>query len=316
MMEKHAKIAEKAEKGESPLGPNFLDEVEAADIREREDWEVKPDLLRVIDALLEDDNYYKAWKKGKELLEEDYDSSEFHRRLADIAEELNKPEVAETHYKEATRLDPNNAMAFHHYGNFLKHQGRQEEASDRLKKAIDVSESPTIFNDFGLLLFQTGNYDQAKDIFERGIQISDGGAIFVAEVKRLHYNYGHLLFHSGDLEGAYEQYQQAIEYDQNYANPKFGLAQIESERGNYEKAFDLFEEAISRHAEQGRFEKWKKVLLSCVSTLSDNGQYEDAVQQCDYGIKMAESLGQRGQMLAMSLQSKKKQYEEELQKDR
>jgi len=312
LMEKHANIAEHTKRGENPLGPDFLDEVEAVDITQREDRESTPDLLRVINALINDGNYSKAWKRSQELLNQGYESSEFHRKLGDIAEELDKDEKAERHYKNATDLNPDNSKAFHHYGNFLKHQGRQDEAREQFDHAIEGSKSPTIFNDFGLLLFQNGEYEAAEDMFKRGIKKSEEEVARSPKIKRLYHNYGNLLFYTGNIEEADNHYEQALAHDPEYANAKFGLAQVKAEENNFDEACNLFEEAITRHAEEGQFENWSTMLISYLNVLSENEEYERAAKQCEYGIQMAQSLGQEGQMLAKSLEAQKLEYEAEL----
>ncbi|OYR84359.1 hypothetical protein DJ84_05845, partial [Halorubrum ezzemoulense] len=142
LSKEHAQLAQEAP-GESPIDSDFHEEVEILDITE---WEDRSELHRVVDALIRDGNYAKAWEKANELLEAGYDSSKIQRKIGDIAEETGRHEEAEEHYERAISLDETNEKAFHHYANFLKHRGRNLEAQEKLEDATSISDSPILYN--------------------------------------------------------------------------------------------------------------------------------------------------------------------------
>jgi|GEM_PF-6852798 len=307
LTEKHAQIAKKTP-GKNPLDSNFLEEVKIQDVST---WEDKSDLLRVVDALLRDENYAKAWEKGKDLLKERDDSSRIRQRMGDIAAELTRYEEAEEHYKRAISLDEENGKAFHHYANFLKHRGRNMEAREKFEDAIAVSDSSVVNNDYGLLLFKMGEYAAAASRFERGLELVDSDTVGDIE-KRLHLNYGQLLFYAGGSQHARKHYEQAIDIDGEYANAKFGLGQLEAEQNRVESAVTLLQEALRLHAEEGRIDKWKKALFEMLSILEVHERYEAAIEQCEYAIDMMVSIGRAESPVVYAVQSRKIKYEDNL----
>jgi TolB-like protein/Tfp pilus assembly protein PilF len=70
---------------------------------------------------------------------------------------------AETEYKQAIQLAPNNAEAHYSYGNFLVAMGRNEEALNELRIAQQFEPSSmTIASNIGWTLYIAGRFDEAE----------------------------------------------------------------------------------------------------------------------------------------------------------
>lgn len=306
----HGKRANEVEEGQNPLEENYLENLEVVDVRDEPGWGDKPDLLRILNHLVSEENFSKAWDKGNELLENGYDSSELRRMLADVAEILNLYEMSEQHFEKAIQLDPENGLAHHHYGNFLKHQNRFDEAKQRFKEGLEVSDNPGIYNDYGLLLLQSGDLENAVEVLSmcvEKVEQSDGAHV---EEAQIHHNYAQALFHLGREELARKHYQQATELKNEYPEPRLGLGQLEAEIGNIDTGIEHLEEAMRLFAQNGQIEKWENTLKMVIFFLEDAGRAKDAKDKCDYGIKTLSDVGGEHLPVFGALQLKKSELKE------
>ncbi|WP_323677562.1 tetratricopeptide repeat protein [Halorubellus sp. PRR65] len=289
LMEKHAK-----EVGENTstnlLGDDFVENSTVEDIRSRPDLESKSNELRALDAMAREERYTKVWERGTHFLEQGSESSELHRRLGDCGEKLNHYEQAETHYQKAVQLDAENHKARHHYGNFLKHRGRIEEAKAQFQAAIEGTDDPQIYNDYGLLNFENVAYGAAAKCYEAAIKSLDGSTDMNSEAHRIHFNYGQLLYYTGALETAKRHYLKSIQLNDEYANAKFGLGQVEGETGNVRAGLKYLREAKELHVKNGNIENWKTTVRQILKILKDDGQYEEGIRVCENSIEMMENL--------------------------
>jgi tetratricopeptide (TPR) repeat protein len=108
---------------------------------------------------------------------------------------------AETEYKEAIRLSPNNAEAHYSYGNALVALGRADEALNELRIA------------------------QQLDPLSLTIASNTGWALYIA----------------GRLDEAEAQIRQVLARDPNYARAHLVLGEIYLERGKYDQSIAAFQ---------------------------------------------------------------------------
>ncbi|MGB9985531.1 tetratricopeptide repeat protein [Salarchaeum japonicum] len=287
----HGERAKDTESGQNPLEEEYLEDLEVNDVRDDPDWEEKPDLFRVFYFLASEENYSKAWEKGNEVLETGYDSSEFRRMLADVAEILNLTEDAEHHHEKAIQLDPEDGLAHHHYGNFLKHQGRLDEAEKRFKEGLKVSDNPEIYTDYGLLLLKIGDYEEAVEVLSLCLERFQQAEDTVIGEAQIHHNYAQALFHHGSEELARKHYERAIELRTEYPEPRVGLGQLETEAGNIDTGVEYLEEGMRLLAQDGQIEKWKDTLRLAIDILENAGRNQDAIDKCEYGINTLLDIG-------------------------
>jgi len=309
----HGKRANEIESGRNPLEEGYLEDLEVEDIRNEPNWEEKPDLFRVFEYLVREENYSKAWEKGCELVENDYDSSEFRRMLADVAEILDLDDDAEQYYEKAIQQNPENGLAHHHYGNFLKHQNRFDEAKKRFREGLEVSDKPDIYNDYGLLLLQSGNLGDAVEVLSACLEKVQQAEDAVVGEARSHHNYAQALFHCGREEPARKHYQRAVELRDGYPEPKLGLGQLETETGNVDTGVEYFEEAMRLFAQNGNIEKWENTLMMAIDALENAGRIQDAIHKCDYGIETLYDIGGGHLPISGALQLRKSELEKSIQ---
>lgn len=247
------------------------------------------------------------------MLETNYDSSEFRRILADVAEVLDLYEDAEEHYEKAVQLKPENGLAHHHYGNFLKHQSRFDEAKKQFEESLEVSDRPETHNDYGLLLVQNGDFEDAVEVLSvclDNVQQAENTVVGEAQIQ---HNYAQALFHHEQEELARKHYQRAAELRDEYPEPRLGLGQLETEAGNIDTGVEYLEEAMSLFAQNGQIEKWGKALMMAIDVLEDIGQIQDAIHKCEYGIKTLYDIGGSNLPIFGALQIRKSELEESVQ---
>lgn len=85
---------------------------------------------------LQQDNLESANEKLYKALQQNPDSAPAHNAYAILQERLLQYDKAEIHYREATKLDPNDSQAANNYGAFLCRQGREAESVKHFDQAV------------------------------------------------------------------------------------------------------------------------------------------------------------------------------------
>ena len=79
---------------------------------------------------------------------------------------------AESHFKQAIDLNPNNPMAHFKYAHLLYNSGRFEEGEREVRKALELDPvSPVINSIMGQFLFEARQYDQAIQQLDKALEI-------------------------------------------------------------------------------------------------------------------------------------------------
>ncbi len=144
---------------------------------------------------------------------------------------------AETNYRRALDLDPNNVDALVGYARLEDHQGNFEAATKFYQRAIKKHpKNAAVHNDLGLCYHRRGMLPEATQSLKRAVDLNreeklyrnNLAAAYVAQSKNKealeqliaahgrsvgHYNLGHLLAQKDDQQGALAQFQAALEAD-------------------------------------------------------------------------------------------------------
>ena len=156
----------------------------------------------------------ESFQIAKELSQRCPDSAQVHLLLALSATikamDPNSSEskflnLAETSYKKALQLEPNNAHAHAIYGNFLKRTGQKDEALEQCNAslAIDPNNRMALFNKLTLI-----KPDELKDTAERLIGIEPNNPLLWSY-------YSSSLRNLNENEKALEAAQKAVALDPN-----------------------------------------------------------------------------------------------------
>jgi len=139
-----------------------------------------------------------------------------HRRIAAALDRLGQFAQAESHYREALALLPNNPSIWNDAGYSYYLQGRWIEAEQSLRTAARIAPADTkIWTNLGLALAAGGKTAEAFDAMAR-----------VAGPAAAHANLGYVLASTGNSQEARRHYQSALQMQPDYAPFQTALARI------------------------------------------------------------------------------------------
>jgi type IV pilus assembly protein PilF len=150
---------------------------------------------------MQQNNLELANEKLSKAIRQNPDSAPAHNAFAILQDRLLQTEKAEYHYKEATRLDPENSQAANNYGAFLCRHGRELDSEKYFLQALKnplYSTPEFAYTNAALCLLQLGDAketQQAKEYLRKAIAAkSDFGPALLAM--------GNLLFEEGEYAAA------------------------------------------------------------------------------------------------------------------
>lgn len=126
--------------------------------------------------LQEVSQHERALKALLHALNVDANSSEAHLEIAKTYQALGTYDQAELHFQKAIALRPN-VTTRNIYGTFLAQFGRENEAIEQFRKALDFDPtSESTLNNFGFHLYALGEIDESIDAFERCLKLNPNNA--------------------------------------------------------------------------------------------------------------------------------------------
>lgn len=140
---------------------------------------------------LQKGNIIQANRKLKRALKQAPGSSLVHWTNAILEEKLNRPAVAEIHYKKAIRLNKQDSEAYNNYGAFLCRQGKVEAALAAFESAVNNPLYMTkdyAYTNAGICLIEKDRVDEAKVYFLKALDINPVSASANYQLALLYYN--------------------------------------------------------------------------------------------------------------------------------
>ena len=111
---------------------------------------------------------------------------------------------AEQEYQRATQLNPRSAFVHRKYADFLRAQGRFEEAIEEIELALEMEPLSPVFNVFaGFIYLEAGQYERAADLLERVLELAPNHVM-------AHYTLGLVLIQMGKFDDAIREQQEAL----------------------------------------------------------------------------------------------------------
>lgn len=157
----------------------------AADSETKEAAELQVKLGR---GYMEQGDLATAMDKLQRALKLDPRSVDAHTLLAVLNERINRPEQAESFYRKAERLAPDNGEVNNNLGAFLCGRGQYAEADARFLKALDdpFYRSPaSALTNAGVCALKGGDATRAEDYFRRALAIQPLNATALFELAKL-----------------------------------------------------------------------------------------------------------------------------------
>jgi len=209
-----------------------------------------------------------------------------HLHLGERYAELERPGPAITHYKEAVRLDPENAAIHNNLGYMLYEQGRVAEALEHYREAVRLR--PNFILALGNLAFahlEHNELDPALHYFQQTLRVQP-------DIAEAHYNIGAILLKKEQVEAAVAHLQTALALEPEMVpalnllaliqatTAEVGLRNPKGALANAHKACALTEEK-------------DPVLLSTLAlAYAADGQKEASLQTSDKALRIARELGE------------------------
>lgn len=185
---------------------------------------------------MEEDRYDVALADLKHAVELDQKNAEAYNALAVLYERLEQPEDADSSYRKALALDPENFGVHNNYGRFLCGRGHHEEAMAHFAKIVDSKLYPTpwvALTNAGLCARSAGQREHAEDFLRRALEANPGFPPALLEMARISLESGQYLSARAFLQ----RYEASAERDA--ASLWLGV-QIEHALGNREAASEYF----------------------------------------------------------------------------
>ncbi len=140
--------------------------------------------------------------------------------------------------QRAVAAQPNSAKLEYLYGLALAFSGKQGDAEQAFKHAIELDPRDiTPYQALAALLVSSGRRDESIETYKKAIEARP-------DVAGLHLVLGSLYEGGGDMQHAMEEYDKAVKLDPNLAAAKNNLAYLLAEKGqDLNRALDLAQEA-------------------------------------------------------------------------
>jgi len=126
-------------------------------------------------AYMEQGNNEEALKKLLHALELNPDSPTANHYIAELYRKLGKNDKAETHYRKALSLTPNNPMLLNNYGVFLCSQGHYDAAVKKFLAAVKQPfyKTPEVaYDNAGLCALEIPDAAKAEEYFRSALRLN------------------------------------------------------------------------------------------------------------------------------------------------
>lgn len=137
------------------------------------------------------------------------DPREFNRVHTRMVAEYTEPQVAQARFNSMLAKDPDDALAHYGYGMLLSRMGNQTQATEHLKKALELSAlDPYFLMELGRNYFSEGRYENAVSALTSATDMVDDpmGKFYLGRAKK----------EMGKLDEAVEILEEVVK-----SNPKF-----------------------------------------------------------------------------------------------
>ena len=161
-----------------------------------------------------------------------------HNNLGLLLNNQGRNEEAMEHYRKAVQIDPNDFEALYNLGIALAAQGQFNEAIENFRKAIQIKPNDCdALNNLGIALAAKGRFDEAFENFRKAIQINPNDCDALD-------NLGTALAERGQFDEAIENYHKAIQINSNRPQTFFHLGTTLGQSGRTREAVVQYREAL------------------------------------------------------------------------
>lgn len=256
-----------------------------------------------------------AVEKMKEAAQTDGDFAKPHYQAAQLYEmDLNEPEKAEQHYRDALDIDGENADYAYGLGRVLADQDKYEESIDAFKKVVDIDENHAkAWFRLGRAQRAIGEHAAAVESFMKSIEANPRMRMGEEDPGGAHYHaLADLYVEFGFYDKALAVYENGVE--NNSESPRLfqgrGVAQLELER--FEDAAASFEKALELDSTRST------ALFNLAVAHQKMGRPKGAMDALEKFLEMAKRADNQARIAAAQgmMQELEKQMEEGSKSDK
>ncbi len=156
---------------------------------------------------------------------------------------------------------PENPYAQKIMGNALFHKGKLTEAESRYRSAMNMDpDNIDYMYDLGIVLYYQARLTEAMTLLEKLLKIDP-------EYSAAHYRLGLIYYHLGQFEEAAEHFKKCTTFAPDFVMAHFHLGVVYSKMGKIQEAIEEFNHQLDRnlkdaacrhHLEELFVQKWKK----------------------------------------------------------
>lgn len=151
-----------------------------------------------------------VFEEGLEIIGDDNPpvKSDFYAQIGDLNYHLGNRDIAFENYEKALKLNPQNLGVLNNYSYYLSLRNENLDKAERMSGITVKAEptNPTFLDTYGWVLFKQGAYTMAKIYIENAVKYTEEEPS--AEVLE---HYGDVLYKTGEVEEALEQWKKAKE---------------------------------------------------------------------------------------------------------
>jgi len=182
--------------------------------------------------------YEQAIREYREALRINPDNAAAHSNLGNAFQAKDFPDEAIREYREALRINPDHALAHSNLGVALKAKGLVDEAIRKYREALRINPDDALaYNNLGNAFQAKGLLDEAIREYREAIRINPDEALE-------HYNLGVVLKTKGLVDEAIREYREAIRINQDYAGAHSNLGVELEAKGLVDEAIREYRDAI------------------------------------------------------------------------
>lgn len=166
------------------------------------------------------------------------DSWMAHNNLGMVLQIEGKTLQAETHYRQAVRIEPEFAETYYNWGTLFLSQRKVDEAIGMYQRALEIKPdyAKCHLNWANALLLKNA-FDDAIEHYQQTLQIAPDTA-------KAYDGWANALTAQGRLSDALDRYRQAIKLDPRLANAHSNLAATLERLGRFNEALEHYTEAL------------------------------------------------------------------------
>lgn len=245
-----------------------------------------------------------AIRKIREKFLDDYSfvraGNEFYRH--------NEADNAIAEYREALKINPNNAEAHLKMGFLLYNvKEKSEEGMSHLEKAIQLDpDNALVHHDLGMALLHQRKYDQAVKHLSEALRRMPHGIDQQYNAVDMNYNLGLALFYTGNFRQSVVHLSEAVRLSPAEGKFHYDLAVALAAEGNIDNALRHYAKAVSI---KPTLDKSPIIHHLLAIKYANEGQLQKAILSAEKALNLALAAGD--QQLAQQIKERLEFYQQQ-----